>query len=284
MAPAPAIDHLPSLGFKVWRTPGVVLPHPHVHPDIEILVIERGSMDHYQVGGDTRLEPGSLQCLWAGLPHGSVAVSPGSRFVVACLPIEWLIEHPCAAGLVQALLRGRVLTDRSPAHIPMALSWARDMVRGELLVQAVRHEVLACLLRLAAASDLATGTGAGAGRTADATAQRHALRMANHILARWQEPLDVAAVARSEGLSRGHALLVFKQVLGVGMWRFIQQVRITQALGLLVEDRETVAGVAFRVGFNSLSAFNDTFRRIMGRSPREFRQQAGSANRRRQPR
>ncbi len=275
MARAPAIDHLPSLGFKVWRTPGVVLPHPHVHPDIEVLVIERGAMDHYQVGGDTRLEPGSLQCLWAGLPHGSVAVTPGSRFVVACLPIEWLIDHPSAAGLVQALLRGRVLTDRSADHIPRALGWARDFAgRDPLLVQAVRHEVLACLLRLAARHGLSTPTRRD--RTGDSAAQRHALHMANHILTHWQEPLDVTAVARSEGLSRGHALLVFKQVLGVGMWHFIQQVRITQALGLLIEDRETVAGVAYRVGFNSLSAFNDTFRRIMGCAPRDYRRRAAT--------
>lgn len=279
MAGPRTVEHLPSLGFKVWRTQGLALPHPHVHPDVELLIVERGRIDHYQVGGDTRLEAGSLQCLWAGLPHGSTAAQPGTRFTVVCLPIEWLIDHPATVGLVQALLRGRVVVDQAPAHVHTAVAWARDFAtRSPLLRQAVRHEILACLLRLAARHGLTMATDRDG--TGDGTAQRHALHMAHHILAHYREDLDVTAVARSEGLSRGHALLVFKQVLGVGIGSFILQVRITQALGLLVEDRETVASIAFRVGFHSLSTFNDAFRRVVGHSPREYRKRAGDGARR----
>jgi AraC-like DNA-binding protein len=49
------------------------------------------------------------------------------------------------------------------------------------------------------------------------------------------------------------------------------QLRVSRAQALLSDRHLTVSEVAYSVGFNDLSHFDRTFRRIVGRSPTEYR-------------
>ena len=52
---------------------------------------------------------------------------------------------------------------------------------------------------------------------------------------------------------------------------FVARYRIEKAKNLLQDSRWRISGVAFEVGFQSLSQFNRSFRRIEGQSPKQYR-------------
>ncbi|MEC5143987.1 AraC family transcriptional regulator [Chitinophaga sp. 212800010-3] len=54
---------------------------------------------------------------------------------------------------------------------------------------------------------------------------------------------------------------------------FVNEVRITQACKLLVDDQYAIGTIAFQCGFNSLTNFNRFFKKMKGIAPREYRTQ-----------
>jgi AraC family transcriptional regulator len=66
---------------------------------------------------------------------------------------------------------------------------------------------------------------------------------------------------------------LFKRSTGLSPHRYILQQRIAWATQLLVEPQLSVAAIAHRVGFTSQAHFTTIFRRWMGSTPRQYRQQ-----------
>ena len=85
------------------------------------------------------------------------------------------------------------------------------------------------------------------------------------------ENITLDDVARVAAVSRFHFCRLFHHETGVLFHEFLHRVRVTRAKALLVDRHLTVSEVAYTVGFNDLSHFDRTFRRIVGRSPTEYR-------------
>ncbi len=83
--------------------------------------------------------------------------------------------------------------------------------------------------------------------------------------------LSVEEVARSLGISRMQLYRKVKAVLGTGVTDFIQSLRLTKARELLLDDRRTIADVAYELGFSSPSYFATSFRARYQLTPSEFR-------------
>ena len=58
---------------------------------------------------------------------------------------------------------------------------------------------------------------------------------------------------------------------GIAWRQFLHQARMLRAMELLVAPRADITGVAYAVGFNSLSAFAKSFTLFTGQTPSEFR-------------
>lgn len=85
------------------------------------------------------------------------------------------------------------------------------------------------------------------------------------------EELRVDRVAKAVGLSAGHLSRQFHHSTGLRLVEYIARVRLERATELIVAGRQPITEIAFACGFRSLSQFNRTFRRLTGRSPREWR-------------
>ncbi|SHK27887.1 substrate-binding domain-containing protein [Hymenobacter psychrotolerans] len=83
--------------------------------------------------------------------------------------------------------------------------------------------------------------------------------------------LTVEDVARSLGISRVQLYRKVKAVLGTGVTDFIQGIRLTKARQLLLDDEQTIAEVAYQLGFSSPSYFSTSFKARYQVSPSEFR-------------
>ncbi|MEQ8034052.1 helix-turn-helix domain-containing protein [Xanthomonas sp. WHRI 6106] len=93
-----------------------------------------------------------------------------------------------------------------------------------------------------------------------------------HLGAHYTEPLTLGDLARQAHVSQSHLGFLFRDELGTPFKPMLQQLRIEKAKELLHrQPKLRITEVALKVGFGDLSHFEKSFRRLVGVSPREFR-------------
>jgi AraC family transcriptional regulator len=89
--------------------------------------------------------------------------------------------------------------------------------------------------------------------------------------ARSVSTLSLSELAEFAAMSKYHFLRTFRRVTGTTPHQYIVATRLQRAATALVESRLPVAMIAMNAGFGDLSSFNQLFRRVMGRTPTQFR-------------
>ena len=86
------------------------------------------------------------------------------------------------------------------------------------------------------------------------------------------EPLSLHQIAREARSSSYHFARLFLAYAGETPFDFLRRIRITAALRMLQEDSDgPVTEIALSVGYETPSAFNKAFKKILRMSPRDFR-------------
>ena len=93
----------------------------------------------------------------------------------------------------------------------------------------------------------------------------------NYINRRYQDQISLNDAARAVNASTRHFCKIFKQATRITFPDYLSRVRIEKAKTLLANRNFLVSEIAFEVGFESISQFNRSFKRITGQSPTEFR-------------
>ena len=98
------------------------------------------------------------------------------------------------------------------------------------------------------------------------------------------EKVSLSAVAAAVGASVFHFCKVFHKSTGLTFTDFLARVRAETARAQLLNPNRRISEIAYDVGFQSLTQFNRTFRRIYGQSPSQFRAQIHPETRASKPR
>jgi AraC-like DNA-binding protein/ligand-binding sensor protein len=85
------------------------------------------------------------------------------------------------------------------------------------------------------------------------------------------EPLSLGRVAHAANISRHYFCKMFKKASGMNFIDYLSRVRVEKSKALLLNPNSRISEAAFASGFQSMTNFNRTFRRIVGRSPTQFR-------------
>jgi AraC-like DNA-binding protein/ligand-binding sensor protein len=93
------------------------------------------------------------------------------------------------------------------------------------------------------------------------------------------DPLSLADVAKAAGASVFHFCKVFHKTTGLTFTDYVARVRLDDAKTQLLNPSRRISEVAYDVGFQSLTQFNRTFKRVFGQSPTEFRAHLGDGKR-----
>ena len=102
-------------------------------------------------------------------------------------------------------------------------------------------------------------------------AARHLLRAKDLADARYFDPLTVADMARSAGLSRAQFSREFRRAFGEAPHQYLLTRRLECAAALLRNTDRPVTEICFAVGLASLGSFTTSFRRIYGMPPLAYR-------------
>lgn len=85
--------------------------------------------------------------------------------------------------------------------------------------------------------------------------------------------LEWETLAKELGISAVHLNRIVQQATNTTTMRYVTRRRIDAAKFMLRAGTYPIKGIASFVGFSSVSSFSNSFRRHMGCSPREYRQQ-----------
>lgn len=256
---------------------------PDHHNEIELNMLTKGSVVYLLGGRKVRMQAGSLNVFWAAIPHQIVDFNRDTRYFVATIPLAWFLQCKLSDRFVQPLLRGEVLAENLRGRERQAqdqfAQWERDLQQPD---DDVRHLVMlemeARLRRMIAALDLPVASATPSPAKVRATSLQggelnKVEQIACLIAQRYTEPLTVTEIGRSVGLHPNYAMGLFKKAFGTTLIDYVMHHRISHAQRLLATTNDKIVEVAFNSGFNSISRFNETFRRVCGCTPRQYRLQ-----------
>jgi|SRR5687768_13408710 AraC-like DNA-binding protein len=100
---------------------------------------------------------------------------------------------------------------------------------------------------------------------------RHLLRAKDLVDARYDDPLDVPALARAARLSPAHFSREFRRAFGETPHQYLLTRRLERAAALLRNTDRSVAEICFDIGLRSVGSFTTSFGRTFGLSPTAYR-------------
>lgn len=85
------------------------------------------------------------------------------------------------------------------------------------------------------------------------------------------DKFDVGKLASELGLSKSQTLRKVKSITGKSVNQYIREFRLEKAAKLIKKTDDSIAEIAYQVGFSSPSYFNKTFSKYYGIAPGEYK-------------
>jgi len=92
-----------------------------------------------------------------------------------------------------------------------------------------------------------------------------------YIQDRYQEKISLDEAAQAVNASTRHFCKVFKEATGYTFTDYLARIRVEKAKNLLQNPHLRVSEIAFETGFESISQFNRSFKRITNLAPTQYR-------------
>lgn len=218
-----------------------------------------------QTQGRTGNKPGenprSIQCAF-GLTETTVPVRLGDR-VIGFLATGQIFTRPPRATLFKNSIR-RFFALGSAAERKAAQLWKQSPSMAPSRYEATVQLLTFFAKQLSHLSNQIV--------TEQANAEPLIVTRARQFIAQnKRQSLSLASVAQAAGASVFHFCKVFRLSTGLKFTDYVARVRLEDARARLLNPNSRISEVAYDVGFQSLTQFNRTFRRIFGQSPTEYR-------------
>lgn len=98
-------------------------------------------------------------------------------------------------------------------------------------------------------------------------------RIFEYVMENFHLEIRLNSVAELASMTPAAFSRYFKRQTRKTFTEFVLEIRIAEASKLLIEEASPIGEIAYRCGFNNISNFNRRFRKIKGRTPREYRRE-----------
>jgi AraC-like DNA-binding protein len=258
------------------RVDGFVLYHehyegfgttPHTHDEIQIIVPLAGRMHIHGGGSDYLIGPEWACLVEPGTQHGFNCLDGQQRFLAIFAPADWLDGLRLALGTTPSPAGGLLVAhdvgiwrqgEQIAAELREARPWQQRALAASIDLLGIQF--------LRAMTPMAPPT--------PTVAEPRVLRAVDALLHRYAEDLTVEALASELAMSPRHFERCFKQAIGASPKKFLIEVRIGAGKELLRTSKHSVVEIALAVGFNTASHFSETFQRLTGQTPSDYRRVA----------
>ena len=88
----------------------------------------------------------------------------------------------------------------------------------------------------------------------------------------YKSPINLDEVVSGIFLSKNYFRQIFKKTTGISISSYMQELRIAEACRLLETTVDNSSEIAYKCGFNDTKFFYQTFKKVIGMTPAEYRQ------------
>ncbi|MCZ8518545.1 MULTISPECIES: helix-turn-helix transcriptional regulator [Paenibacillus] len=269
------IGHTAFAIQQLQRTGETSMPRPHSHEFYELYYLFHGERVYFINGKVYTARKGDLVVVVPNDLHStaSSAVAEFERMLVHYSPGFLGEEGPKLMELppfrTSTLLSIPMKEQPEVEHLLLQLhAECRD--QPPLYETCVRHLLGELLVRLHRRGTLELEQ--------EPAASMHPMHqkvteIASYIHEHYRDELTLGGVAKQFFISPAYLSRVFLKLTGFHFSEYIRVVRIREAQKLLRSTRDKVQWISEQVGFEHISHFNKTFKRISGLSPLQYRDQ-----------
>lgn len=260
--------------FHILLTPNLnEIFYWHFHPEYEIVFVEGANGTRHIGDHISRYEDGDLVFIGPNIPHLNFdyGVKETCETIVVQLKEDFLGKEFLAAPEMMEIKK---LFDQS--KYGLSFDAATKKMVGEKLKRLIHlkdfdqlMELLQIFQMLATSEKQVLNTRPIA---SDSIKKDHGRieRIYHYVEQRYQEHADVNELAKLCNLTTAAFCRYFKKMTRMTFTEFLNQYRITQAKKLLLQQH-SVTEACFESGFDNLSYFNKTFKKLAGENPTQFR-------------
>lgn len=254
----------------------------HKHTELEISAIMQGCGTYNCSGIDYDFSPGSVFFHCGNDIHYFSHIKPGNALSLIALRFEpRFIWSPGGQWFDQRYLKifmmpeqiGRSISDKVPAAriirtlLEEIFQECRDHGPSyDLLVKAKLMTILANMAR-----HFHDKLESDSQPSVNIVHLAQMERSMNYLLKHLKEPLTLEQLAREATMSRSQYSTLFKSLNGVSVWDYITHQRINLALYQLEHTDDPITKICGDSGYNNIANFNRMFKKITGKTPREYR-------------
>lgn len=105
------------------------------------------------------------------------------------------------------------------------------------------------------------------------THQELVMKAISYMQENYTSTINLDEVVSGIFLSKDYFRQIFKKTTGISISAYIQELRINEACRLLEETVYNSSQIAYECGFNDTKFFYQTFKRVMGMTPAEYRRE-----------
>lgn len=243
------------------------MPRPDRHNEVELNWLDSGSLTYLLGGRRTTISSGQLGLFWAAVPHQIVDFGTEVPYFVVTIPLTEFLRSGIDREFMNRALLGELLIDSAIDNADGSnfKRWEADLKsQSPVFERAAQLEVRARLLRM-------SGRISSAAVPPQPPILSRADQLACYIAKNYQQPITSESIATANQLHPNYAMNLFRKAFGTTMVAFVVQHRISHAQRLLLTTDDSILHIAMESGFQSLSRFNEAFKKTCGCSPREYR-------------
>ena len=257
----PPVFQIHTQPFYALKCDEIYASVPKLHKNIEIIYVLDGCIDIEINGGTYHLKPGDLCLTFPYVIHGNpykrlshllIGFDPDliqdfSPVFQSKLPIS-----PCLSG------------DDMPSNIPDILNRivtvfeGNSLFRNELL-KGYLSAVIGELLSVLPLDEVKSQT--------ISTVQEILI----YCSANFRNKITLKQISDDLHISENHISAIFSKKIKLPLRSYINNLRIHEAMFLLLNTEMDITDIMFHCGFTNQSTFNKVFMELCGTTPRQFR-------------
>ena len=217
---------------------------------------------HQRLTGPDIFDTQTVEC-FAGLTYSSVPVRLHDRVIAFLRTGQVFLRNPSVGRF------RKIVTQLTGWGMKLDLARLEDAYFHSQVVSPEQYHAIVRLLEIFAEhlSLVANQIALHQSRGGSAIVRRAKDYIADHQ----SETIKLHQIARALNVSTFHFCRKFKLETGVTFVDYLNRIRIERAKILLHNCNLSVTEVAYEVGFQSLTHFNRTFRKLVCSSPTEYR-------------
>ncbi len=248
----------------------------HFHPEMEFLYLREGEVTFFVEGKAFEMHKGDAMFIPPLLVHNATkGAGTVCDFSAVVFSLEWLFGNMEAAeneytsairsNRYAGICHLKATENREALDALKSIFYYKEKfsveyelsLRGKLFI--VFQELYNCFFAKINMEGRGTGT--------DTDIQRSI----EYINLHFPERLSLMELSDISGYSVSRFEHKFKEMTGSSPFEYINRIRIINASKELEKSNKKVTDIAVLNGFDNISYFNRTFKRIMGTSPNKYR-------------